>query len=90
MRDEYNYQCDRNEWYAIGKRNIGHFIKANNVFTLRVECFVWMFDNRYLAVIQDLAKCIHEAIEPEHKYDIPFEMLERQEGKDFGMQDYVD
>jgi hypothetical protein len=90
MRDKYNYQCDKNEWYAIGKRNIGNFIKADNVFTLRVECFVWMFDNRYLAVIQDLAKCIHEAIEPEHKYDIPFEMLERQEGKDFGMQDYVD
>ena len=90
MRDKYNYHCDKNEWYAIGKRNVGNFIKADNVFTLRVECFVWMFDNRYLAVIQDLAKCIYEAIEPEHKYDIPFEMLERQEGKDFGMQDYVD
>ena len=90
MREKYDYHCDKNEWYAVGKQNVGRFIKADNVFTLRVECFVWMFDNRYLAVTQDLAKCIHEVVEPEREYAVPYEMLKRQEGKDFGMQDYVD
>lgn len=89
MNQTYNYQCDKNEWYAIGKNNIAHHLKATNVFTLRVECFVWMFDNRYLAVIKDLADCINLVLEPNVQKQIPPEMLKRPQN-DFGMQDYID
>ena len=87
---KYGYHSDKNEWYAIGKENIGHHITAGNVFTLRVECFVWMIDNRFLAVIKDVAETMHAALEPERELVTPPEMLTRQLGKDFGMQDYVD
>ena len=90
LAEKYNYNCDKNEWYAIQKANIGHHIVAENVFTLRVECFVWMFDNRYLSVTKDLAEAFHKALEPERELVTPPEMLKRPEGKDFGMQDYAD
>ena len=90
MDEKFGYKCDKNEWYAIQKANIGHHITADNVFTLRVECYVWMFDNRYMSVIKDLAETFHNTLEPERELVIPAEMLVRPEGKDFGMQDYVD
>lgn len=89
MNKEYSYQCDKNEWYAIGKNNIAHHLKATNVFTLRVECFVWMFDNRYMAVIKDLVDCINHVLEPNIQKQLPPEMLKRPKS-DFGMQDYID
>lgn len=89
MNKEYSYQCDKNEWYAIGKNNIAYHLKAANVFTLRVECFVWMFDNRYMAVIKDLADCINRVLEPDVQKQLPPEMLKRPKN-DFGMQDYID
>ena len=49
-----------------------------------------MFDNRFLSVIKKLAERLHDTLEPEKALVIPIEKLKRQEGKDFGMQDYID
>lgn len=90
LQEGFDYHCDKNEWYAINKQNIGHHIKASNVFTLRVECYVYMFDNRWGSVIKTLAEGIHDMVEPEKPLEIPSEMVQRREGHDFGIQDYVD
>lgn len=91
MAEKFEYKCDKNEWYAINPQNFGHYIStAKNIFTLRVEFFVWTFDNRWGTVIKSLAEDIHSVLEPEKPLDVPFEMVERQEGHDFGMEDYVD
>ncbi|MBO5814245.1 MAG: ion transporter [Alistipes sp.] len=90
FKERFDYNCDKNEWYAIGKQNIGHHITASNIFTLRVEAFVWIFDNRWGSATKTIADCFHEILEPERPVEIPYEMEKRQEGHDFGMQDYVD
>lgn len=89
LSTSFNYTCDKNKWYAVGSNNIAHHIKADNVFTLRVECFVWMFDNRYMAIIKSLAEEMSKVLEPDIEKPIPPEMLKRIIGKDFGMQDYI-
>ena len=85
----YEYCCDKNLWYAVGKKNIAHYIKAENVFTLRVEAYVWMFDATYLAVTKDLADIFNEAFEPGVHKELPPEMVKRVIGHDFGFGDYV-
>jgi voltage-gated potassium channel len=90
LKTNFDYNCDKNEWYAINKENIGHHIAASNVYTLRVECFVYMFDNRWGSLIKTLAENIHDILEPERELITPPEMVTRPEGKDFGIQDYVD
>lgn len=90
MSSQFGYESDKNEWYAVNAQNIGHHIKTSNVFTLRVECLVWLFDNRYMSIIAALADKMHEALEPERKVERPAEMVKRPEGHDFGMADYVD
>ena len=91
MAEKFEYKCDKNEGYAINPQNFGHYIStAKNIFTLRVEFFVWTFDNRWGTVIKSLAEDIHSMLEPEKPLDVPFEMVKRQEGHDFGMEDYVD
>ena len=90
LKQKYDYNSDRNIYYAVAKNNIAHLIKADNVFTLRVECFVWMSDFRRVAVVKSLADCINAVLEPEIEKQLPPEMVSRVEGKDFGMQDYVD
>ncbi|MBR5860363.1 MAG: hypothetical protein IKY71_03355, partial [Bacteroidaceae bacterium] len=90
LAGKYDYKCDKNEFYAVGKANFGHRIVANNIFTLRVEAFIWIYDSRYLAIAKDLADSFHNVLEPEREQVTPPEMLKRPEGKDFGMQDYVD
>ena len=90
LESKYKYHCDKNKWYAIGKDNIAHRVKSPNIFTLRVECFVWVFDDRRLGVIKDLAETMHNVLEPERELVMPAEMVTRQKDKDFGMQDYVD
>jgi hypothetical protein len=57
---------------------------------MQKECFVWMFDNRYMAVIKSLADEMSKVLEPGIDKPIPPEMLSRPLGKDFGMQDYID
>ena len=90
LLDKFSYHSDKNEWYAVNKNNVAVFVGAKNAFTLRVECFVWMYDNRYMAVIKSLAENLHSTLEPERELITPPEMIKRPEGKDFGMQDYVD
>lgn len=90
LNENYGFKCDKNEWYAVGAANIAHHIKADNVFTLRVESFVWMLDNRRNAIIKTLADGLNATLEPEVEKSLPAEMLTRPEGADFGMQDYVD
>ena len=90
LKKTYDYNCDKNEWYAVNKDNIAHYITAENVFTMRVECFVWMMDQRRVAFIKTLADGINAALEPEVEKVLPPEMVTRPSGKDFGMQDYVD
>lgn len=90
LKDKYGYNCDKNEWYATSRQNIGRHVNAGNGFTLRVECFVWMYENNHISVIKDIADTLHATLEPEKTVEVPAEMLKRQPGKDFGMQDYVD
>jgi hypothetical protein len=90
LKRDFNYNCDKNQYYAIGKLNVGYHTKAENVFTLRVESYVWMVDARYGAVIKALADGINAILEPEVEKQLPPEMVTRVEGHDFGMQDYVD
>ena len=86
----YGFKCDKNEWYAVGATNIAHHINADNIFTLRVECFVWMLDDRHVAVVKTIADDLNATLEPEVEKSIPAEMVKRPEGHDFGMDDYVD
>jgi voltage-gated potassium channel len=90
LKRDFDYNCDKNEYYAIGKQNIAHYITADNIFTLRVECFVWLSDFRRMATIKALADGINAVLEPEVVKQLPPEMVSRVEGHDFGMQDYVD
>lgn len=90
LERDFNYKCDKNEYYIVGKQNIAHHINADNIFTLRVECFVWLSDFRRMATIKALADGINAIIEPEVEKQLPPEMVTRVEDHDFGMQDYVD
>jgi voltage-gated potassium channel len=90
LENRYNYKCDKNEWYAIGKQNIAHHIESKNIFTLRVECFVWMFEANRVAVIKTIADSINAVLESDVQKTLPPEIVTRRAGKDFGMQDYVD
>ena len=90
MAEKFNLYLDKNEWYAINpKTNMAQFINAENVFTLRIECFVYVFNNTFFNFIKTLAEVFNYAFEPEVQKQLPLEMLERQKGKDFGMSDYV-
>lgn len=90
LDQKYEYKCDKNIWYGVGRDNIANRIGATNVFTLRVECFVWVFDQRRVVVIKDVAEAIHNVLEPERELVMPSEMVARKEGHDYGMEDYVD
>ena len=69
---------------------IAYHINAENVFTLRVEAFVWVYDAAFLAITKDVADVLNEAFEPDVHKDLPPEMLERRKGHDFGFADYID
>lgn len=90
MSDEYGYHCDKNRYYTMSEKNIAHHLKADNIFVMSIENFVWMFDSRYLAVIKTIADTLNSNIEPEKAKELPPEMLTRQSGKDYGMNNYTD
>ena len=91
MESKYNYHCDKNIWYpALNKKNIAYHVNAENVFTLRVEAYVWVYDAAFLAITKDLADVFNEAFEPDVHKALPLEMLERRKGHDFGFADYID
>lgn len=90
MRETFSLNTDKNEYYAINSKNISHYLRCKNTFNLRVECSVCYFDSGSLGKAQILADIIRNAVEPEKIYALPFEMVERQKGHDFGFGDYVD
>lgn len=87
---QYNLHLDKNEWYAVSSQNIAYHLKADNVFTLRVECFVYVFNSTFLEFVKQLADTFNFAFEPDKQKQLPPEMLTRQIGHDFGMSDYID
>ncbi|MBR3855046.1 MAG: hypothetical protein IKM65_02685 [Bacteroidaceae bacterium] len=74
----------------MSEKNIAHHLKADNIFVMSIENFVWMFDSRYLAVIKTIADTLNSNIEPKKAKELPPEMLTRQSGKDYGMNNYTD
>ena len=90
MASTYNLTCDKNKWYGVQKNvNIAYHIKANNVFTLRVEAWLWLFDANFLEFTKAISDIVRNTIEPEKEYKLPYEMVERQFGHDFGFSDYI-
>ncbi len=91
MASTYNLTCDRNKWYGVQKNiNIAYHVKADNVFTLRVEAWLWLFDANFLEFTKAIADTFRQILEPNKEYKPPYEMVERQLGHDFGFGDYVD
>lgn len=89
VMDKYDYHLDKNKWYAIQPTNVGHFIKADNVFTLRIEERLYVFSNTFLALAKSIADVFNHAFEPDIEKQLPPEMLKRPIGHDFGMGDYI-
>jgi voltage-gated potassium channel len=90
LSEKYNYNCDKNQWYPVlNKKNIAYHLYTENVFTLRVESYVWVFDATYLAVAKSVADILNEAFEPEVVKELPPEMVTRQKGNDFGFGGYI-
>jgi hypothetical protein len=89
ISEKFDLHADKNEWYAVSSANIAQFIKAENVFTLRIECFVYIFNNTFLNVIKTIADVFNYAFEPDVQKQLPPEMVSRRKGHDFGMRDYI-
>jgi hypothetical protein len=87
--EKYDCHLDKNKWYAIQPTNVGHFIKADNVFTLRIEERLYVFSNTFLALAKSIADVFNHAFEPNIEKQLPPEMLKRPIGHDFGMTDYI-
>lgn len=88
MSGEYGYHCDKH--IINTKSNLAYHINTENVFLLSVECYIWMFDDRYMAVIKSIADSINNVIEPDKKKEIPSEMINKPDENDFGMRSYID
>lgn len=89
MKSRYSLLSDKNEWYAIGGNNIEKYLEAENVFTLRVECYLFVFEAFFLEFTKTLADSINLALEPEEEKILPPEMVSRPVGHDFGFGDYI-
>ncbi len=89
MAEKFDYHLDKNKWYAINAQNIAHHLNADNIFTLRVESRLFVFENTFLAFTKQIADSFNHAFEPEIEKQLPPEMLKRRIGNDFGMSDYI-
>jgi len=89
MAEKYDYHLDKNKWYAIGPQNVAHSIKADNIFTLRVENRLFVFENTFLAFTKQIADVFNHAFESDIEKPLPPEMVKRNLGHDFGMSDYI-
>jgi hypothetical protein len=78
------------EFKAQKNLNIAYHLKADNVFTLRVEAWLWLFDSNFLEFTKAIADIFRETFDLESNYKLPYEMIDRQIGHDFGFGDYVD
>ncbi len=75
MEEKYNLRADKNEWYAILSTNVANHLNAANVFTLRVEAFLWVFDARFLEITKQIADVFNHAFEPDVEKALPPDML---------------
>lgn len=89
MAEQYDYHLDKNKWYAVNVQNIAHHLNADNIFTLRVESRLFVFENTFLAFTKQIADVFNHAFEPDISKPLPPEMVKRNLGHDFGMADYV-
>ena len=56
MLQTYNLVSDKNEWYGVQKNlNVAYHVTAENVFTLRVEAYLWIFDSNFLEFTKAIA-----------------------------------
>ena len=91
MLQKYNLLCDRNKWYpALDKQNIAYHVAGTNVFTLRVEMYLWVYNANCLEFTKTIADMFHKHLEPEKELALPPEMVTRRVGHDFGFADYID
>lgn len=89
MAEKFDYHLDKNKWYAVNAQNIAHHLNADNIFTLRVESRLFVFENTFLAFTKQIADTFNNAFESEVEKQLPPEMLKRRIGNDFGMSDYI-
>lgn len=90
MPERFGLVTDRNQWYGVTKTNIAYYLKADNVFSIRLAGYVLCFDDALCAIVKQMADILHDAFEPDRTISVPPEMQTRQTGHDFGMADYVD
>lgn len=90
MSGEFGYHCDKHIINSGNRNNIAYHINTENVFLLSAECYIWMFDDRYMAVIKAIADSINRVLEPEKEKQIPREMVTRIDGNDYGVHNYID
>lgn len=90
MSGEFGYHCDKHIIKSEDRSNIAYHINTENVFLLSAECYIWMFDDRYMAVIKTIADSINRVLESEKEKQIPREMATRIDGNDYGMLNYID
>ena len=89
MQSKFGLRCDKNKWYpALDKQNIAYHVAGTNVFTLRVEMYLWVYNANFLALIKEMAGLIHDYLDPDKDYVLPPEMVSRPIGHDFGFADY--
>ena len=89
MQTKFGLSCDKNKWYpALDKTNIAYHVAGTNVFTLRVEMYLWVYNANFLALTKEMADTFHQYLDPEHTVELPPEMVKRNLGHDFGFADY--
>lgn len=89
MSEEFGWVCDKNDWHTIHPdTNVGRYIHAPNMFTLRGESKIHCFSDDVLPTIQTMADVFNRHFEPEIEKSLPPEMLQRPKGNDFGMGCY--
>ena len=91
MLRTYNHISDKNKWYGAQKNtNIAYHVTAENVFTLRVEGYLWIFDSNFLEFTKAIADHFRKHLSPGAAEVLPPEMVTRNFGHDFGFGDYID
>lgn len=91
MRTTFELLSDKNKYYGVSPvTNTAMFLKCPNVFTLRIEAFVSVFSDAFLATAKTIADVFNRHFEPDVEKQLPPEMVTRPLGHDFGMDDYID
>lgn len=90
MSEKYTLSCDRNKWYAVNNgTNIAYHLNADNVFTMRVEMYLWVYNANFLDFTKTIADVLSKHLQPGKEIPLPPEMVTRRIGHDFGFGDYI-